>query len=200
MQTPLSLVFFFMHSPMVGGDLSKNASSFTSLIGGCLQLSTLSEYISYRGHKSPHLTSALVIDSAPGHAGFKTARVSFTGAIRNPILRWGAVALVSLAVFTAVVFHNLFGYEGPIEELSKRLKRPNLFPWMDWRTPRLYVFSKKDQLVPWHKVWEHADESEKAGVAVVEKEFFEDSAHVNHARADPARYWTSVQRIWNRAI
>jgi len=93
----------------------------------------------------------------------------------------------------------LFGYRGMVLRVVENTVAPNVTPWTDGRTPRLYIFSKKDQLVPWELVWKHGEASKEAGVLNVLREVFEDTPHVAHARADPARYWGAIQRVWKDA-
>ena len=80
----------------------------------------------------------------------------------------------------------------------KTLLQPRLLPWMNVRTPRLYVFSKKDELVPWQEVQKHADAAKRSGLDT-RCEVYEDSAHVAHMRHDPKRYWASILDLWQTA-
>ena len=65
-------------------------------------------------------------------------------------------------------------------------------------TPRLYLYSQADEMVPWTEVEEHAEEARKAGLDV-RMERFEGSPHVAHARTDPERYWGAVKKVWEDA-
>ena len=92
----------------------------------------------------------------------------------------------------------VFGVETIGTRYLKALLNPRLLPWMDLQTPRLYVFSKEDQLVPWKVVQQHADTAKASGLNV-RCEVYEESAHVAHMRLDPKRYWASVQDLWEVA-
>ncbi|KAF8553926.1 hypothetical protein OG21DRAFT_1175910 [Imleria badia] len=63
---------------------------------------------------------------------------------------------------------------------------------MNSQTPRLYIFSKKDEVVPWQAVQQHVETAKKSGLNV-RCEVYEESAHVAHVRHDPKRYWASIQ-------
>ncbi|KAG8212943.1 hypothetical protein J3R82DRAFT_11304 [Butyriboletus roseoflavus] len=70
---------------------------------------------------------------------------------------------------------------------------------MSAQTHCLYVFSKKDELVPWQEVQKHADAAKKSGLNA-RCEVYEESAHVAHMRYDLERCWTSILGLWHIAI
>lgn len=72
---------------------------------------------------------------------------------------------------------------------------PRVLPWMGVHTPRLYLFSRKDKLISWREVAQHAETAKESGMDV-RCELFEESAHVAHARVEPERYWSSIQEVW----
>jgi hypothetical protein len=118
--------------------------------------------------------------------------------VSNPILRLLVITAVVLThLITSVL--SLFGYQMPIERWYQALKEPHCLPWLSSRTPRLYVYSKTDKLVPLEKVWQHGEDARRAGVGPVLRVVFDQSGHVAHARADPARYWEAVASVWEEA-
>ncbi|KAF2206513.1 hypothetical protein CERZMDRAFT_103328 [Cercospora zeae-maydis SCOH1-5] len=64
-------------------------------------------------------------------------------------------------------------------------------------TPRLYMYSRSDEVVSWKDVRDHAQEArEMAGFAVVREEVFENAPHVELPREDFGRYWGVVEGWW----
>ncbi|KAL0578970.1 hypothetical protein V5O48_003010, partial [Marasmius crinis-equi] len=87
----------------------------------------------------------------------------------------------------------------PFEPLKRLLNSPNTLPWMDANTPRTYLYSKADELVPFGEVDEHVRKGKDLGLNV-RNEVFETAPHVALARTEPARYWGAVKDTWSRAL
>ena len=96
----------------------------------------------------------------------------------------------------SLVIQFLFRKPGLIDVLRETLLREKILPWFGKTTPRLYVYSKKDALIPEEDVKSHAESARKAGFEVRE-ELYEDSPHVAHARTDPVRYWGAIKKLWD---
>ncbi|KAF8549539.1 hypothetical protein OG21DRAFT_580439 [Imleria badia] len=169
--------------------------------GGGLQLTSLGHLLSSKYPSIPRsetLVSALILDSSPSIGNFRTIGMAFSIAIRNPGVRYIVLVLIYIAHAFRLSLQMVFGVETMGARYLKALLNPHLLPWMNSQTPRLYVFSKKDQLVPWQGVQQHAETAKKSGLNV-RYEVYEESAHVAHMRLDPKRYWASIQDLWQIA-
>jgi len=170
--------------------------------GGAYQLVTLSKLLSSQtmmtGSKSPRRTCAIILDSCPGDGGVVSTRRAFLSSIRNKLVRIIAGLFISILYYTLAIISHIFGRKTPAQVLKTSLNNPRLLPWVDERTPRLYIYSKKDELVPWQQVEEHAGEAKALGIDV-NAEVFTKSPHVAHARADPAKYWAAMGQVWATA-
>ncbi|KAF9223324.1 hypothetical protein BS17DRAFT_781692 [Gyrodon lividus] len=170
--------------------------------GGSSQLTVLGRLLSSKYPStttSEHLMSALILDSCPAAGDIRTIKAAFSFAIRNPMARYIALAVICTVYAIQLCLSMAFGKEMVVlEYLKMQLFKPCLLPWMNAETPRLYIFSKKDELVPWQEVQQHAEAARKAGLNV-RCEMFEESGHVAHMRLDPKRYWASVQDVWEVA-
>ena len=124
--------------------------------------------------------------------------MAFSIAIRNPVVRYIALVLIYIVHAFRLSLQTVFGIDMMGTQCLKALLNPRLLPWMKSQTPRLYVFSKKDELVPWKAVQQHAEAAKTSGLNV-RCEVFEESAHVAHMRVDPKRYWASIQDLWEIA-
>jgi hypothetical protein len=104
----------------------------------------------------------------------------------------------TILYFLVTTLYHVLGRKTPPQVLKTSLNNPRLFPWIDAHTPRLYVYSKKDELVPWEEVEEHVSQAKALGINV-KAEVFAQSPHVGHARMDPAKYWSAVGEAWATA-
>ncbi|KAI1409263.1 DUF829-domain-containing protein [Hypoxylon sp. FL1857] len=67
------------------------------------------------------------------------------------------------------------------------------------RAPRLYMYSKEDDLIWWEDVEAQAAIAKSKGYMTV-LEMFEDSPHVGHMRRHPDQYWGAIERCWKDAM
>ncbi|KDQ59158.1 hypothetical protein JAAARDRAFT_175911 [Jaapia argillacea MUCL 33604] len=168
--------------------------------GGGYQLSTLSRVLAKRKiERLSPIANALILDSCPGSGGVSTSVTAFTSHIRNPFIRYPSAILVWLFFSSSHLLAIILRRKPWVDALKETLNKPDLLPWMDKNTPRLYIYSKTDHLIPWKQIEAHAKEGEEKGFDV-RSEVFEKSDHVAHARTDPKRYWGAVEDVWNAAV
>lgn len=141
-------------------------------------------------------TSALILDSCPAAGDLKSIKLAVSTVIRKPITRRIVLAIAHTIYAIRFGLSLLFGKRMiMLENLQIEMWNPRILSWMGHHTPRLYLFSRKDTLVSWHEVTRHAETAKERGMDV-RCELFEESAHVAHVRAEPERYWSSVQEVW----
>ncbi|KAJ7198494.1 hypothetical protein GGX14DRAFT_343197, partial [Mycena pura] len=87
----------------------------------------------------------------------------------------------------------------PFAVLRDGLQQPELVPFADKRTPRLYIYSNEDKLVQAASVEKQVAEARKRGLSAY-VECFQGTAHVAHAKKDPGRYWGVISRHWAEAV
>ena len=78
--------------------------------------------------------------------------------------------------------------------LRRDLNDPSLF---SKAAPRLYIYSKTDQMVDYKDVQSHAAEAKGKGWSV-RTDMFEGSKHVGHLMVDGDRYWEDVKSVVQR--
>jgi hypothetical protein len=147
----------------------------------------------------PRFATAIILDSSPGGAQFSLAIRAFTSHIRNPIFRASFIVFIVVMFLYDRFINWLFRTRTWLAELKVTLLEPRFLPWIDAATPRLYVFSKNDALVPYEQVKQHANDAAARGINV-RREIFDASPHVAHARTDPTRYWSAVTELWKTAV
>ena len=125
----------------------------------------------------------VIFDLCPDRGGLEVIQRTFTNTVHNPILRQLASAFIILFYIYTVLVYWLFGKKTTILKMKATLNKYLLLLWFSKHTPRLYLYSQVDEMVPWTEVEEHAEEARKAGLDV-RMERFEGSLHVAHARTD----------------
>jgi hypothetical protein len=66
-------------------------------------------------------------------------------------------------------------------------------------SPRLYIYSTDDRMVPFTSVEKHISILKINPSFDVSVEKFSGSQHVQHERQDPERYWKAIENVWNRS-
>ncbi|KAJ7183291.1 hypothetical protein C8R46DRAFT_1066488 [Mycena filopes] len=167
--------------------------------GGAFHLTQFAKLLpSAISTETPRPTSAFIIDSAPGGDTMAKGVLAVVSPIKN---KW--VRLLAKGAFFVVfslwrLLGELLRRPNPIRHMMGALRNPQVVPWIDARTPRLYLYSKMDNMVPWVDVAEHAAQSAAEGLDV-RSVCFEKSPHVSHARLYPERYWAAVKSVWDDA-
>jgi pimeloyl-ACP methyl ester carboxylesterase len=199
--TPRVLVHAFSN----GACLSCRQNPSLIVLGGSWQLATLSNILRERtttaGYPdAPGSPSAIVLDSCPGNGGVEKTVKAFTTAVRGLFLKQFVTLFIRTAYLLYAIKKRLFRETGDtiIDDMKATLHRPKILPWLSKTTPRLYIYSKGDDIVPYEEVEGHAEQARKAGLNVRTLRF-EDSPHVAHARMHPQQYWDAVQSLWEEA-
>ncbi|KAF2743065.1 indole-diterpene biosynthesis protein-like protein PaxU [Sporormia fimetaria CBS 119925] len=173
-----------------GGILAHNFSN-----GGSTMLVSFAQlWLQKTGTTLPLRTH--VIDSAPGKGGWKRSHAAiYVSLPRNIFTRlFGSIA-VHFLLFLHFLFDKLTRRENRMVVLGRLLNDARLF---DTKTPRVYLYSRKDLMVGDDEVEEHADQAAAMGRWVT-KVRFENSAHAGHIMEDQGRYWEAVMGAWESA-
>ena len=139
--------------------------------------------------------SALILDSSPDRGEYNRAVAAvWISGRKNPFLGPFTLVMLHLVFGSIWAFHHALGKEDRIQRAYRELNESGLVLDM---IPRLYLYSKADQIVDWEEVEQHADTARMSGDAQVEKVVFEGSEHVFHVKEDKVKYWNAVRRCWN---
>ncbi|THU94893.1 hypothetical protein K435DRAFT_860068 [Dendrothele bispora CBS 962.96] len=172
--------------------------------GGGLQMLSLGQLLHSQGitpeiYRDARTISALIVDSSPGGEGFRNAIRVFAQFFPSLLIRIPLTAILTILYPFRIIRTRIFGTVPLFTRLKNGLAAPSILPWFDQSTPRLYIYSRQDEMVPFDEVREHVAHVREAGLNVRE-EAFENSPHVAHARTDPPRYWNAVQELWSSAV
>ncbi|KAJ6468307.1 hypothetical protein C8R45DRAFT_837987, partial [Mycena sanguinolenta] len=166
--------------------------------GGGFHLIALSKMLPPKIFQSPRSPSALIIDSAPGGDTLDKAMRAVTSPLKNTLIRLLASGVVVFYYCIMWTVGRIVSRPSPIAAMMTALRNPRVLPWIDERSPRLYIYSKADQMVPSVDVEAHAARCAREGLDV-RKVCFDKSAHVTHARVYPEEYWAAVRSLWTDA-
>ncbi|KAI0331202.1 hypothetical protein GY45DRAFT_654635 [Cubamyces sp. BRFM 1775] len=167
--------------------------------GGVCSLVDLASAIRKHGLRAPDGTKcAIVFDSAPAPVTFAIMNRAFTAGIRNALMKYITMAFISSTYVITTFLGILFRIPQPMQREMAALNDPRLLPWTSTRTPRMYLYSSGDVIVPAPGVEEHAAKARMVGFPV-RMVHFGRSAHVAHARDDPEKYWGSIKTFWEEA-
>ncbi|KAG1883196.1 hypothetical protein F4604DRAFT_1576483, partial [Suillus subluteus] len=158
--------------------------------GGSLQMTLLGHMLQRKYGSTP------ILDSCPAAGDLKSIKLAVRTVIRDPIARRIVLPIVHTIHSIRFGLSSLFGKQMiMLENLRIEMWNPRILPWIGLHTPRLYLFSRKDNLVSCQEVTRHAETAKERGMDVY-CELFEESAHVAHLLAEPERHWSSVQEVW----
>ncbi|KAJ7163874.1 hypothetical protein C8R43DRAFT_1086263 [Mycena crocata] len=148
--------------------------------------------------QTPPAPSAWIIDSSPGGDAISKVQLALTSPIKNVLLKVLAKFLARLVLTFLAVLNLILRRPSPIQVMMRGIRNPSVLPWINSRSPRLYIYSKADEMVPWVDIEAHAATSAADGLDV-RRLRFDDSPHVAHARTHPEKYWTAVKGLWSDA-
>ncbi|GAA5882670.1 hypothetical protein JCM16303_006537 [Sporobolomyces ruberrimus] len=141
-------------------------------------------------------TRSIIFDSCPGKSSLLVTMRAFSAPIRSKLLKIPTMGFLAL-LHGFISFYNFILRKPPIlNRLYSYLNLPTTLP----RVPRLYIYSKPDELIPYKDVEAHGRTArEELGVEVRMEEFV-GTSHVGHLRGDPERYWKCVEEVWRKSL
>lgn len=143
---------------------------------------------------------AFVIDSTPGANDYESIISTFTTSINSPILKSAARLPLTLIYISYYLINNKLLKNPPLLPLlHKYLERPRLLPGCYDDTPRLYIYSNTDSMVPSASVEQHISALSETKIPFVAEKYI-GSQHVSHVRHDSTRYWGAVAAVWGRTL
>lgn len=168
--------------------------------GGGLQLVELSRLLARKKVDPPSKppVTCIILDSVPGRGGIRRSLEAFTISIKSRLLKFAAYAFLTGWMLLFQAIRSLRRKNDIITDLRLKINNPLILPWTTANTPRLYLYSDTDRLIPQEAVDEHIADAKTIGLNV-RAELLLGSAHVTHARTYPERYWGAVKSAWAEA-
>lgn len=133
---------------------------------------------------------ALILDCTPSRGSIENATKAFAFSLpKQPVIRFVGWYLIYASIIAYVAVVQTFGIEDMAAKFLRILNDPAVF---STKARRLYMYSKKDELVLWEHVERHAEEARAAGYSVRE-EVFDTAPHCALINEDSGRYWGAVR-------
>ncbi|PSN74105.1 indole-diterpene biosynthesis protein-like protein PaxU [Corynespora cassiicola Philippines] len=171
-----------------GGELLVHSFS----MGGLNQLTEFAKaWLKSEGSVLP--MRAHMMDSSPGKGNWKRSHAAIAMSLpRSWIFRLFGSTIVHLFLFAVFLYHQVTRSEHKFVVIWRQINDEQLF---DHRTPRVYLYSKADQMIGCDEVEQSAAEAKAKGrdITLVR---FENSAHAGHVREDEGKYWNAVMEAW----
>jgi hypothetical protein len=134
--------------------------------------------------------SAIIFDSCPGTATCsRTVQALTLSMPKSPLTKYLGAPILRFVVFLLYLVLFITRAEDAITRIRKQLNDHKLF---SPDVPRLYIYSKADQLVPYQDVMNHAEDARIKGYGATSEVLFEASAHCAHAMVHKEQYWEAV--------
>lgn len=136
---------------------------------------------------------AITFDSCPGTATYQRTVQALTLSMpKSPLTKYFGPPIIYAVLCLLYLALFVTRAEDTITRLRKQLNDHKLF---SPEVPRLYIYSKADQLVPYQDVKSHADDAKMKGYRATSEVLFETSAHCAHAMAHKEQYWQAVGEL-----
>ncbi|KAF2030800.1 hypothetical protein EK21DRAFT_64754 [Setomelanomma holmii] len=134
-----------------------------------------------------------ILDSAPTKGPWMKSHAAIAASLpKSWFWRWFGGALVHLLLACTFVIWVAVRKENKMVILCRELNDATVF---DNAVPRVYLYSRADQMVGFEEADEHADIAASKGWHVTRVQF-ENSAHCGHVREDEAKYWDAIMKAW----
>lgn len=143
----------------------------------------------------------VVYDSTPGSSHFfrNVAPWSRAMAIGTAhIFPWPAIFTQAIAATFLAAIHAVSWITGTPTAAEFSVGAANDPELSPKSTPRLYLYSKSDDIIAAADIEEHAADAVEKGYGVA-MELFEGTGHVGHMRAFPEKYWGAISKGWEAA-
>ncbi|KAJ9136835.1 hypothetical protein NKR23_g9504 [Pleurostoma richardsiae] len=153
-------------------------------------------------YKTTFPTALLVCDSTPGSCDFGSQAHRIGTALARITGTWLPLPFrVLLAFWLSAVWvvegiKRLTGGGNDLMVMLQHFMDPN---FATLAAPRLFLYSKGDDLVWWEDVEENIALARRKGYRCV-AEVFEDTPHVGHMKGYPERYWGAIERAWEGTL
>ncbi|KZM18975.1 uncharacterized protein EKO05_0011303 [Ascochyta rabiei] len=158
-----------------GNQVNEFAKAWKSAYGACLPM------------------RCQIMDSSPTKGPWMKSYAAITAGLpRSVFWRWFGGVLVHFLLLCTFLVNVIRGRENKMVVLCREMNDEGIF---DKSVPRLYLYSRVDQMVGCEEVEEHAAIARGKGWDVTMVRF-ERSAHCGHIREDEEKYWDAILQAW----
>ncbi|KAH6625797.1 hypothetical protein C7974DRAFT_207571 [Boeremia exigua] len=134
-----------------------------------------------------------IMDSSPTKGPWMKSYAAISAGLpKSWFWKWFGGVLVHLLLFCSFVVNVARRKENKMVVLCRELNDERTF---DNLIPRVYLYSRVDEMVGCEEVEEHAAIARSKGWDVTMVRF-EKSAHCGHIREDEGKYWAAILEAW----
>ncbi|KAM7215529.1 Eukaryotic protein of unknown function (DUF829) domain containing protein [Rhypophila decipiens] len=171
--------------------------------GGSISLHTVHNLFK-KATTRPFPRHAIIFDSTPGLFSYKPAVRVMNEGIKSPLVR----------MLVAPIFHGLMAWYWFFHIVLSRWI-PSLKGFLETladghndlsvefggraltEVRRSYIYGPGDEVIMEDHVVGHAEDAKRKGLAMVRRERFLGTKHVQHVRGNEERYWRIVEETWD---
>lgn len=136
-----------------------------------------------------------IIDSAPTKGAWMRSHAAITASLPKTLFwKWIGSALVHFLLCCTFVVWTVTRRENKAVLICRSLNDTQIF---DNGVPRVYLYSRADEMVGFEEADEHADVARSKGWDVTKVQF-ERSGHCGHVREDEKKYWGAIMEAWKK--
>ena len=134
-----------------------------------------------------------MMDSSPTKGPWMKSHAAISAGLpRTQFWKLFGGLLVHLLLLWSFLVNVVTRKENKMVVLCREMNDENVF---DKRLPRVYLYSRADEMVGPEEVEEHAAIAQRKGWHVTMVKF-ERSAHCGHVREDESKYWGAILEAW----
>lgn len=134
-----------------------------------------------------------IMDSSPTKGPWMKSHAAISAGLpRAWFWKWFGGLLVHVLLLGSFLVNVIRGKENKMVVLCREMNDESIF---DNGMPRVYLYSRVDEMVGCEEVEEHAAIAKRKGWDVTMVRF-EKSAHCGHVREDKGRYWGTILEAW----
>lgn len=134
-----------------------------------------------------------IMDSSPTKGPWMKSHAAISAGLpRSDFWKWFGGLLVHLLLLSTFLVNVLRRRENKMVVLCREMNDDQVF---DKQVPRVYLYSRVDQMVGSEEVEEHAAIARRKGWDVTMVRF-EQSGHCGHVREDEKKYWGAILEAW----
>jgi hypothetical protein len=136
-----------------------------------------------------------VLDSSPTKGPWMKSHAAIAASLPKTLFwRWFGGALVHLLLLCTFIVWGVVGKENKMVIICRQLNDDTIF---QNTVPRVYLYSRADEMVGFEEADEHANIAKSKGWDVTKVQF-ENSSHCGHVREDEVKYWGAIMEAWKK--
>ncbi|KAI1074003.1 DUF829-domain-containing protein [Whalleya microplaca] len=184
--------------PTPGDGTEKVILHVMSNTGGIYAAATLCAYQQRHGADKALPHHLCVSDSTPGSVVFSTEVGRWSRAMALGTAKWFPWPFTVTHKMWWVLMYLAYFLEKAVGREASGVQSLRVFQdhaTATSRAPRIYMYSKMDDLIWWEDIEAQAAVAKDKGYMTT-LEMFEDSPHVGHMRMHPEQYWGAIEKWW----